>query len=120
MADEPESLGEFIRKQRELHELSMRQVAEMSGISNPYLSQIERGLREPSERVMEAIAKSLEMSAEKLYEQSGRGADGDEDGPSEVELAIKNDKRLTARQRQALLEVYHSFARQSGSGRRPR
>src|SRR5436190_3982106 len=59
----PESLGEFIRRQRELHELSMRQVAHMAGISNPYLSQIEHGLREPSEKVMEAIARSLEVSA---------------------------------------------------------
>ena len=114
MADEPHtSLGEYIRRQRELHELSMRQVAEMAGISNPYLSQIERGLREPSEQVIDAIARTLELSAEKLYEQAGR-ASPDDDEPSEVEAAIARDKRLTARQRQALLEVYRSFA-----GRRP-
>ena len=64
----------------ELHELSMRQVAEMAGISNPYLSQIERGLREPSERVIDAIARSLELSAETLYEQAGRRARDDEPG----------------------------------------
>ncbi|MEA2312034.1 MAG: hypothetical protein QOE28_2002 [Solirubrobacteraceae bacterium] len=109
MADDgPESLGEFIRRQRELHELSMRQMAEMAGISNPYLSQIERGLREPSERVMDAIARSLEMSAETLYEQAGRRRE--EGGPSEVEVAIERDPRLTARQRRTLLEVYWSFA----------
>ena len=103
-----ESLGEFIRRQRELHELSMRQVADMAGISNPYLSQIERGLREPSERVMDALARSLELSAETLYEQAGRRTDDEE--PTEVEQAIERDLRLTAKQRKALLEVYRSFA----------
>ena len=67
MAEEDESpFGEYIRRQRELHELTMRQLADLVGISNPYLSQIERGLREPSERVLEAIAENLEMSAETL------------------------------------------------------
>ena len=103
-----ESLGEFLRRQRELHELSMRQVADMAGISNPYLSQIERGLREPSERVMDALARSLELSAETLYEQAGRRPDDEE--PTEVEQAIEQDLRLTAKQRKALLEVYRSFA----------
>jgi transcriptional regulator with XRE-family HTH domain len=102
-----ESLGEFIRRQRELHELSMRQVADMAGISNPYLSQIEHGLREPSERVIDALARTLDLSAETLYEQAGRRPE--EDGPSEVEVAIEQDPRLTLRQRRALLEVYRSF-----------
>jgi transcriptional regulator with XRE-family HTH domain len=107
---DPESLGEFIRRRRELHELSMRQMAEMAGISNPYLSQIERGLREPSERVMDAIARSLELSAETLYAQAGRvRTNGDE--PTETEQAIARDPRLDAAQRRALLEVYRSFAR---------
>jgi transcriptional regulator with XRE-family HTH domain len=118
MADEqPANLGEYIRRQRELHAMSMRQVAEMAGISNPYLSQIERGLREPSEQVIDAIARSLELSAEKLYEQAGRTSPGDEE-PSEVEAAIGRDPRLNARQRQALLEVYRSFAGRR-AGRRP-
>ena len=103
-----EGLGEFIRRQRELHELSMRQVADMAGISNPYLSQIERGLREPSERVMDAIARTLEVSEETLYQQAGKRPA--EEGPSDVELAIEADPRLSARQRRALLEVYRSFA----------
>ena len=77
--DEPaSSLGEIIRRQRELSRLSMRQFAGMAGISNPYLSQIERGLREPSERVVDAIARSLETSADALYEQAGLVADDDE------------------------------------------
>jgi transcriptional regulator with XRE-family HTH domain len=116
--DGAENFGEFIRRQRELHELSMRQVAEMAGISNPYLSQIEHGLREPSERVMAGIARSLEMSAESLYEQAGRAAPGEEGQASEVEAAIERDKQLTGRQRQALLDVYRSFVGRRQSRRR--
>ncbi len=107
--ESPNSLGEYIRRQRELHELSMRQVADTAGISNPYLSQIERGLREPSERVMEAIAGALELSAESLNQYTGRSSDSGDDAPSEVEAAIERDPHLRPRQRQALLEVYRAF-----------
>src|SRR5919206_4437535 len=100
------SLGEFIRRQRELHELSMRQLSDMVGISNPYLSQIEHGLREPSDRVLQAIARSLKLPTEKLYEQAGRE---EEDEDSDVVKAIRADPNLTARQRDALLEVYRGF-----------
>ena len=80
MASAPDSpLGEYIRRQRELQELSLRQLAELVGISNPYLSQIERGLREPSEKVLDAIARSLELSAEGLYEQGARRRGEEED-----------------------------------------
>lgn len=105
----PTNLGEFLRYQRELHELSMRQVAEMAGISNPYLSQIERGLREPSEKVVEAIASSLQLSSEALDKYTGR-SDLEDDRPSQVEQAIASDPRLSSRQRRALLEVYRAFA----------
>jgi transcriptional regulator with XRE-family HTH domain len=117
MASAPDSpLGEYIRRQRELQELSLRQLADLVGISNPYLSQIERGLREPSEKVLDAIARSLELSAEGLYEQGGRrrGEEDDEEEPAVV-AAIRADRNLTARQRQALLEVYDAF-----TGRRSR
>jgi transcriptional regulator with XRE-family HTH domain len=121
--EKPESaLGEFIRRQRELNELSMRQLADLAGISNPYLSQIERGLREPSEKVLDAIARNLELSAETLYEVGGRrrdDVDGDTAEPPVVE-AIREDKQLTARQRQALLEVYNAFTGRSRSRRSSR
>jgi transcriptional regulator with XRE-family HTH domain len=104
-------LGEFIRRQRELQELSMRQLADLVGISNPYLSQIEHGVREPSEKVLDAIAQNLQVSAEALYEHGGRRPDGDanEGGEPAVVAAIRADPKLSARQRQALLEVYHAF-----------
>jgi len=120
MASAPDSpLGEYIRRQRELQELSLRQLADLVGISNPYLSQIERGLREPSEKVLDAIARSLELSAEGLYEQGGRrhGEEDDEEAPAVV-AAIRADRSLTARQRQALLEVYDAFTGRSSRRRR--
>jgi transcriptional regulator with XRE-family HTH domain len=120
MASTPDSpLGEYIRRQRELQELSLRQLAGLAGISNPYLSQIERGLREPSEKVLDAIARSLELSADGLYEQGGRrrGEEDDEDEPAVV-AAIRADRTLTARQRQALLEVYDAFTARRSRRRR--
>ena len=107
------SLGRIIRQQRELSEHSMRQFADMAGISNPYLSQIERGLRKPSERVVEAIARSLETSAEALYEQAGFAID--DDPHSAVPAAIEADRALTPRHRRALLEVYDAFVVSSRS-----
>ncbi len=104
-ADAPLSLGEIIRHQRELSELSVRQFAALSGISNPYLSQIERGLRAPSQEVTEAIARTLRTSADALYRQAGVG----EDEGSAVVDAIRADSALTARQRQALLTTYEAF-----------
>ena len=119
MADGERSqrLGEIIRRQRELGELSMRQFAEIVGISNPYLSQIERGLREPSERVVAAIAEALQVSADSLYEQAGMSPDANDDQASAVVDAIRADPRLTGRQRQALLEVYRAFTAPAARGR---
>jgi transcriptional regulator with XRE-family HTH domain len=118
VADES-PLGDFIRRQREVNALSMRQFAQMVGISNPYLSQIERGLRAPSERVLDAIAQSLQMSAEALYEQAGvpRDDGGGAGEPPAVE-AIRADTALSARQRQALIQVYEAFVAQSARRRR--
>ena len=108
MTEPASSLGEIIRRQRELSRLSMRQFAGMAGISNPYLSQIERGLREPSERVVDAIARSLQTSAEALYEEAGLVAD-DDSALEAVPSAIAADPALTPRQRKVLLDVYDAF-----------
>ena len=108
MSEPASSLGEIIRRQRELSRLSMRQFATMAGISNPYLSQIERGLREPSERVVDAIARSLQTSAEALYEEAGLVPDEDL-GLNAVPTAIDADPALTPRQRRVLLDVYDAF-----------
>ena len=110
MAEEDEStFGQYVRRQRELQELTMRQLADLVGISNPYLSQIERGLREPSERVVEAIADNLEMSAETLKRHRVRAEEADEGEEPAVVAAIRADKDLTAGQRRALIEVYEAF-----------
>src|SRR6202047_320389 len=94
------SLGEFIRRQRELSEVSMRQFAQIAGISNPYLSQIERGLRAPSQQVLDGIARALKVSADALYEQAGMSPPGEaESFDSAVLDAIAADPRLTSRQK---------------------
>jgi transcriptional regulator with XRE-family HTH domain len=103
------TLGEIIRQQRELAEISMRQFAELAGISNPYLSQIERGLRAPSEQVVDGIAKALRVSADALYEQAGMAKPGEDPQENAVLDAIADDPRLSARQRAALREVYEAF-----------
>jgi len=113
------ALGEIIRHQRELAELSMRQFAELAGISNPYLSQIERGLRAPSEQVVSAIANVLQVSADALYEQAGMAPPGAPEDNAVLD-AIAADQRLSARQRTALKEVYQAFlAVAPSAGKRP-
>ena len=103
-----ESLGDYLREQRVSAQLSLRQLAELAGVSNPYLSQIERGLRRPSAEVLQQIAKALRISAEQLYLRAGIVHPQDGVGGS-VELAILGDTKLTERQKQSLLDVYASF-----------
>ncbi len=113
------ALGEIIREQRELAEMSMRQFAQIAGISNPYLSQIERGLRAPSQHVLDGIARALKMSSDALYEQAGMAVPGEAGEPtSGVIEAIEADPLLTARQRTALREIYESFVAASPRARR--
>ena len=102
------SLGEYLKEQRLSSRLSLRQLAELAGVSNPYLSQIERGLRKPSAEVLQQIAKALRISAEQLYIQAGILSPDDGVGGS-VELAVLGDTSLTERQKQSLLDVYTSF-----------
>jgi transcriptional regulator with XRE-family HTH domain len=107
-------IGSFIRTQRENAQVSLRQLAERSGVSNPYLSQVERGLRKPSADVLNQIAKALRVSAEVLYVQAGMLEPSDK---SQVRDAIITDTAITERQKQVLLEIYASFAAQNEPAR---
>jgi transcriptional regulator with XRE-family HTH domain len=102
------SLGDYLREQRTASRLSLRQLAEQVGVSNPYLSQIERGLRRPSAEVLQQLAKALRISAEQLYIRAGIVSPTDGVG-GDVELAVLSDAALTERQKQTLLDVYASF-----------
>ena len=104
------SIGEYIRQQREQAKISLRQLASATGVSNPYLSQIERGLRRPSAEILQQIAKGLRISAEALYVQAGILEDRRPD--SGVRAAVLADPELTERQKQVLLEIYESFRRE--------
>lgn len=108
-----ESLGDYLKEQRVASRLSLRQLAQQAGVSNPYLSQIERGLRKPSAEVLQQIAKALRISAEQLYVRAGILSPEDGVGGS-VELAVLNDTGLTERQKQSLLDVYSSFLAMNG------
>ncbi|MEY2766914.1 MAG: helix-turn-helix domain-containing protein [Actinobacteria bacterium] len=117
-ADRLHDVGEFIRQQRENAQQSIRDLARAAGVSNPYLSQIERGIRRPSAEILQQIARALEISAESLYVRAGI-LDGTPPAASSVPEAIMNDERLTAEQRQSLLSVYRSFVAsndQAGTG----
>ena len=103
-------IGSFIRSQRELAQVSVRQLAELAGVSNPYLSQVERGLRKPSADVLSQIAKALRVSAEVLYVRAGILEPSDK---SQVRDAIITDTAITERQKQVLLDIYASFAQQN-------
>ena len=109
-----EGLGDYLKEQRTSAKLSLRQLAEQAGVSNPYLSQIERGLRRPSAEVLQQLAKALRISAEQLYIRAGIVSPQDGVGGS-VELAILGDTLLTERQKQSLLDVYASFLALNGS-----
>jgi transcriptional regulator with XRE-family HTH domain len=101
-------LGAFIREQREAAQQSIRDLAKLAGVSNPYLSQIERGLRRPSAEILQQIAKALRISAETLYVRAGILEGQPAPHPS-VREAIERDPRLTAEQRRSMLTVYESF-----------
>src|SRR4029077_308820 len=109
------AIGAYIREQREQAKISLRQLAQSAGISNPYLSQIERGLRRPSADILQQIAKGLRISAEALYVQAGFL----EDRPpgSIVREAVLTDHELTERQKQMLIEIYDSFRRETALAR---
>jgi transcriptional regulator with XRE-family HTH domain len=108
-------LGEFIRDQRRLGHLSLRKLSEMAGISNPYLSQIERGLRKPSADILQQLARALHISAESLYIRAGILEQRDDD--SDLPTAIANDPYITETQKKTLVTVYESFRIENGNQR---
>ena len=105
------NLGDYIREQRNTAQISLRQLAKAAGVSNPYLSQIERGLRKPSAEILQQIAKALRISAEALYVQAGILEESYAD--SDVPAAVHGDANLTERQKQVLLEIYDSFRKEN-------
>src|SRR5271154_374408 len=113
-SDMASDIGSFIRTQRENAQVSVRQLAERAGVSNPYLSQVERGLRKPSADVLSQIAKALRVSAEVLYVRAGILEPSE---ASQVRDAIVTDMAITERQRQVLLDIYASFVQQNESTR---
>jgi transcriptional regulator with XRE-family HTH domain len=104
------SIGSYIREQREQAKISIRQLAQAAGVSNPYLSQVERGLRRPSADILQQIAKGLRISAEALYVQAG--ILDDKPGETSVADAIMADGELTERQKQMLIDIYESFRKE--------
>jgi transcriptional regulator with XRE-family HTH domain len=105
-----DALGAAIRQQRQLAKMSLRQLSELAHVSNPYLSQLERGLHEPSVRVVRSIARALNLSAEELLDRAGMlDDDVDDDSATDVESALRNDPHITQEQREALLAVYRSY-----------
>ena len=112
VADLGRDIGEYIKLQRSNAKISLRQLSKLAGVSNPYLSQIERGLRKPSAEILQQIAKGLRISAEALYVQAGI-LDLPQGGP--VVDAVRADAVLTERQKQVLLDVYESFRRENAA-----
>ncbi len=106
-------LGDYIREQRSSSEISLRQLAKLAGVSNPYLSQIERGLRKPSAEILQQIAKGLRISAEALYVQAGILEQ--REGSGAVVEALLGDEALNERQKQVLLEIYESFRKENAA-----
>jgi transcriptional regulator with XRE-family HTH domain len=109
-------LGAFIRAQRQMANLSLRELSAMTAVSNPYLSQIERGLSEPSARVLKSIAEALNISAEALFAQAGLMSESNHSDDNATETALRMDARLTEQQKRAMLSVYRSYLAANGYG----
>jgi transcriptional regulator with XRE-family HTH domain len=112
MATLPGGLGEYLREQRKNSKLSIRQLAAAAGVSNPYLSQIERGLRKPSAEILQQLAKGLRISAEQLYMHAGI-LDERDDSSQEFATVVMADPSLSERQKSVLMDVYDSFRKEN-------
>jgi transcriptional regulator with XRE-family HTH domain len=108
-------VGEYIADRRRAAELTLRQLAELTGVSNPYLSQIERGLRRPSAEVLQQLSKALRVSAASLYVRAGI-LDPEDHAASSVEMALLGDTSISERHKQVLLDVYRSFVAEDAAG----
>lgn len=108
------NLGEYLREQRRTAQLTLRQLADAAGVSNPYLSQIERGLRKPSAEILQQLAKALRISAETLYVQAGILDERDRE-EAEVRSVILADPTINERQKQVLLQIYESFRKENAA-----
>ena len=109
------NVGEFLREQRRTAKLSLRQLADAAGVSNPYLSQIERGLRKPSAEILQQLARALRISAETLYVQAGILDERERDDLTQVPAAILTDPSISEQQKQALLQIYESFRKENAA-----
>jgi transcriptional regulator with XRE-family HTH domain len=118
LGDQLGSLGEFIAGQRRAAELTLRQLADLAGVSNPYLSQIERGLRRPSAEVLQQLARALRVSAETLYVRAGI-LDPDDHPHVGVEMAVLSDTVITERQKRVLIDIYTSFVKENAAAAQP-
>jgi transcriptional regulator with XRE-family HTH domain len=109
--DPLQAFGEYLRTQRRLANLTLRELSQLTNVSNPYLSQVERGLHRPSVQVLTALAKALDLSAEALFAQAAglAGEKPESSASSDTETAIRNDAHLDASQKEALLAVYRSY-----------
>ena len=112
LSEQLESLGTYIANQRKAAGVTIRQLAEQAGVSNPYLSQIERGLRKPSAEVLQQLAKALRISAETLYVQAGI-LDPEDHPTTTVEMAVLADSGINERQKRVLIDVYTSFVHEN-------
>ena len=110
--DRWKAVGQFIKNQRDVAGMSLRQLSNLAKVSNPYLSQIERGIYKPSAEVLKAIADALQIRSETLFTRAGLLEEVQERGPSDVERAIRSDSRLSADHKKALIGVYRSFLSQ--------
>jgi len=113
------SVGEYIREQRRKNDLSVRQLAHRAGVSNPYLSQIERGLRHPSAEILQQIASGLRISTEALYVHAGILTEDSQDGQPDVVRAVRADQGLTARQKDVLVGIYEAYCMENAAASGP-
>lgn len=114
-----QELGEFVREQRRVGQMSLRRLSELSGISNPYLSQIERGLRRPSAEILQQLARALEVSSESLYVRAGILDPEPHDPASSLVEAIRRAPELSEAQKRTLIHVYESFRAENGAAAGP-